>query len=81
MSFSILPPEHTERAGYVRIDLRVLHEMLRLPSNVKITGIREDDTGWIIDLLGIVPASGELVANYKMIHTTIPMFEGFEPAP
>ncbi len=81
MNFEILPAELTARDGFVRVNLRVLQEMLRLPGTVRITGARVDeDGGLMLDLHGILPASGELVAQYDAIHTTIPVFRGFEPA-
>lgn len=82
MNFEILPPDLTERTGYLPVSLRVLQDMLRLPGTVTITGARVDDTGrLLLDVRGLLPAGGELVAMYDAIHTTIPVFKGFEPAP
>jgi hypothetical protein len=82
VNFEILPADLTERTGYLHVNLRVLQEMLRLPGTVTITGARIDDAGrLLLDVRGLLPASGEVVAQYDAIHTTIPVFRGFEPAP
>ncbi len=82
MNFEILPADNSVRNGFVRVDLRVLHQMLRLPGTVSITAVDQDDNGkLILRLYGLLPANGELVANYDAIHTTIPVFKSFEPAP
>lgn len=80
MNFEILPTA-PERTGFVRVNLRVLREMLRLPTTVTITSIDEGPDGeLLLNLRGQLPTDGELVATYDAIHTTIPIFSGFEPA-
>lgn len=68
----------------LRVDLKLLRELLRLPREVTITGVRGDPTDAtraILDISGPitqVPAGGELEATYTYIHTTVVNFAGFK---
>lgn len=68
----------------LRVDLKLLRELLRLPREVTITGVRADPTDAtkaILDINGPitqVPASGDLVAEYVYRHTTIVDFVCFK---
>ena len=70
------------KQALLKLDLKILREMLRLPQDVKITGVRSDpdSTGRVI--LDIesnwLPGEGELIAKYKDQHTTVVNFEGWE---
>lgn len=81
MSFSPdLPIMHAD----LRVDLKLLREILRLPKEVRITGARHeptDATKVILEISGPithVPASGDLIACYAYEHTTIVKFSGFK---
>lgn len=68
----------------LRVDLKLLRELLHLPREVTITGVRADATDAtkaILDISGPitqVPTSGELEATYTYVHTTVVTFAGFK---
>lgn len=71
--------------AHTNVDFKILHQMLRFPDFVSITGVRPDPAnahGFIVDLTGLVPGEGELIADYTFQNTTIVNFKGFrQPAP
>lgn len=81
MSFSLGLPN---MSADLRVDLKLLRELLRLPKEVTIVGVRPDATDATKTILEIsgpitqVPASGDLVATYSYEHTTIVKFAGFK---
>jgi hypothetical protein len=66
----------------VRLDLKILREMLRLPQDIKIAGVRSDPDNPGKVILDIeskwLPSDRELIAKYKFQHTTIINFDGWE---
>ena len=73
---------HTDASqhGYVRVDLHLLRELLRLPQDVTITGVRASVNGQcIVDISSKwLPAAGELRAEYGYVNTTLVTFKGFK---
>lgn len=67
--------------AFVCVDFKVLREMLRLPKHVEITGVRPhptDPRSCLVDIRGILPMDGELIATYTTTDTTVVTFAGFK---
>jgi hypothetical protein len=68
--------------AHTRVDLRILRELLRLPQEVAITGVRpcpDNSQQCIVELAGAwLPAEGELRAEYNFQNTTIVNFKGWQ---
>lgn len=84
MNFEVSAPVEAPKEshqGWIGCSLAMLHQFLRLPQDVKITGLRMDPTdarSFIIDLEGTgLPGPGESVAAYKSEHHIIPKFDKF----
>ena len=81
MSFS---PGLPDMNADLRVDLKLLRELLRLPREVVINCVRPDASDaskCILEISGPitqVPANGDLIATYGYEHTTIVKFAGFK---
>jgi len=79
----IFSPGFPHMSADLRVDLRLLRELLYLPKEVEIVGVRPDPTNAAKAILEIrgpitqVPANGDLEADYSYQITTAVKFEGF----
>lgn len=74
-----------ERSAITRVDLRMLREFLRLPSTVRILGVRPDSDSQfaILELAGAGLPAGvdEVIVRFTFENHTIPKFDKFVAVP
>lgn len=75
MKFEI--PEIYSKSATIKVDYRILRELLRLPHSVEIVDVATGNDCLILRLTGDLPAEGELTVDYTYLHTTVVKFEGF----
>lgn len=75
MNFEI--PKIHGKSATIKVDYRVLRELLRLPPLVDITYAFPTDGAVVLTVTGAVPEEGELTADYTYQIETIVKFNGF----
>jgi hypothetical protein len=70
------------RPTFMRVNLNILRDMLRLPPEATIVAVRPDPDhpgSCIMDLAGVA-TPGEVTATYRALHTTVAEFTGWVKA-
>lgn len=75
MNFEI--PKIHGKSATIKVDYRILRELLRLPPSVEITYAFPSDGSVVLTVTGAVPEEGELTADYVYEHHTVVKFQGF----
>lgn len=72
------------KQAFMRLDLRILRELLRLPADVTILSVRQSPDNahqCLIDIQGTnLPGTGEVVAEMAYENTTVVKFKGWKRA-
>jgi len=73
----------THKQTSLEVDLKLLHDFLRLPASVSINSVKPhptDPSKCLLDVTGYFPMSGNITADYEFQDIRNVVFKGFRAA-